>query len=169
MGPTVIKSGDSTHVEAQVARHYWTLMFGPNFYRARMGPSPNHLLNYGYAIIRAAMARALAGNGLLNALGIHHCNQYNPLCLADDMMEPFRPFVDAIVLEMHPQRSQQDTFTKLDKAILLGVLTMDCLWEGQCTTVGNALQRTATSLATCFEQKRTLNLQFPTYHVPPQL
>ena len=164
-----VRSGDSTHLEAQAARNYWTLLLGADFYRSRIGPSPNHLLNYGYAIVRAATARALVGNGLNNALGIHHHNQYNAFCLADDMMEPYRPFVDALVYDMEKQMPLDGTITSSEKAQLLGVLTMDCLWEGQCTTVGNAIQRTASSLATCFEEKTPHTLSFATHYVLSEL
>jgi len=160
-----VRSGDSTHLEAQASRIYWPLLLGGNFYRSRIGPSPNHLLNYGYAIIRSATARALAGNGLNNALGIYHRNQYNAFCLADDLMEPYRPFVDALVYDMEKQTPLDATILSSQKAHLLGVLTIDCLWEGQRTTVGNAIQRTASSLATCFEEKNPYKLSFATHYV----
>ena len=148
-----VNSGDTTNLEAQAAAQYWPALLGPDFYRSPTGPSPNHALNYGYAILRAAMARALAGHGLLNTLGIHHHNQYNAFCLADDLMEPYRPFVDAMVYHMTQEGVLDNTLTKDTKAVLLQVLTMDCVWDDQSTTVGLAMQRTASSLAACFEQK----------------
>ena len=97
-----VKSGDSDNLEARAAAYYWANMFPmlPNFRRGREGESPNNLLNYGYAILRAVVARSLVGSGLLPTLGIHHHNRYNAYCLADDIMEPYRPFVDKLVVEV---------------------------------------------------------------------
>lgn len=97
-----VKSGDSENLEARAAAYYWKNMFPqiPNFVRGREGLPPNNLLNYGYAILRAVVARSLVGSGLLPTLGIHHHNRYNAYCLADDIMEPYRPFVDKLVLEI---------------------------------------------------------------------
>lgn len=96
-----VKSGDTTNCEAQAAAYYWQHLFPdiPGFTRGREGPPPNQLLNYGYAILRAVVARALVASGLLPVAGIHHHNRYNAYCLADDIMEPYRPFVDALVIE----------------------------------------------------------------------
>ncbi len=96
-----VRSGDPDNFESQAARIYWTLIFeDPNFRRKREGESPNHLLNYGYAILRAIFARAICATGLHPSLGIHHHNRYNAFCLADDLMEPFRPIVDQSVLDI---------------------------------------------------------------------
>ncbi len=97
-----VKSGDSDNLEARAAAYYWKNMFPatPNFTRGREGVPPNNLLNYGYAILRAIVARALVGSGLLPTFGIHHHNRYNAYCLADDIMEPYRPFVDKLVVEI---------------------------------------------------------------------
>jgi CRISPR-associated protein Cas1 len=97
-----VKSGDSSNLEARAAAYYWANMFPmlPSFRRGREGQSPNNLLNYGYAILRAVVARSLVGSGLLPTLGIHHHNRYNAYCLADDIMEPYRPFVDKLVVEI---------------------------------------------------------------------
>src|SRR5690606_6046247 len=94
-----VKSGDSDNCEAQASAYYWKHVFPlfPKFRRHREGPPPNNLLNYGYAILRAVVARSLVGSGLLPTLGIHHRNQYNAYCLADDIMEPYRPYVDKVV------------------------------------------------------------------------
>ena len=95
-----VRSGDPDNLEARAAVYYWKNLFGdiPNFIRSRDGVSPNHLLNYGYAILRAVVARSLVASGLLPTLGIHHHNRYNAYCLADDIMEPYRPYVDRLVL-----------------------------------------------------------------------
>ena len=98
----IVKSGDSNNLEARAAAYYWANMFPTikNFRRGREGIAPNNLLNYGYAILRAIVARALVASGLLPTLGIHHHNRYNAYCLADDIMEPYRPFVDKLVLQI---------------------------------------------------------------------
>jgi CRISPR-associated protein Cas1 len=98
----IVKSGDSNNLEARAAAYYWANMFPTisNFRRGREGIAPNNLLNYGYAILRAIVARSLVASGLLPTLGIHHHNRYNAYCLADDIMEPYRPFVDKLVLEI---------------------------------------------------------------------
>ena len=97
-----VKSGDSDNLEARAAAYYWKNVFPmiPDFKRGREGVPPNNLLNYGYAILRAVVARSLVGSGLLPTLGIHHHNRYNAYCLADDIMEPYRPFVDKMVIEI---------------------------------------------------------------------
>lgn len=97
-----VKSGDSDNLEARAAAYYWKNVFPqiPDFKRGREGLPPNNLLNYGYAILRAVVARSLVGSGLLPTLGIHHHNRYNAYCLADDIMEPYRPFVDKMVIEI---------------------------------------------------------------------
>lgn len=98
----IVKSGDSNNLEARAAAYYWANMFPliPEFRRGREGVPPNNLLNYGYAILRAVVARSLVASGLLPTLGIHHHNRYNAYCLADDIMEPYRPFVDKLVVEI---------------------------------------------------------------------
>ncbi|MDT8283065.1 MAG: type II CRISPR-associated endonuclease Cas1 [Gammaproteobacteria bacterium] len=96
---TKVKSGDPENIEAQAAKKYWSLLFGDEFHRNIDEPGINSLLNYGYSIIRAMIARAIVGSGLHPALGVFHKNQYNGLCLADDLMEPFRPWVDWLVFD----------------------------------------------------------------------
>ena len=101
-----VKAGDPDNLEAQAAQKYWRLLFGDDFRRDTDADGINSLLNYGYAIIRAMVARAIVGSGLHPALGVQHSNQYNGLCLADDIMEPFRPWVDLRVFQMaleHPE------------------------------------------------------------------
>ncbi|MCD6374938.1 MAG: type II CRISPR-associated endonuclease Cas1, partial [Caldisericaceae bacterium] len=95
-----VKSGDSDNREGFAARIYWNALFGKAFIRDRYGNPPNMYLNYGYIILRSAVARAVSGSGLLATLGIHHRNRYNAFCLADDLMEPYRPWVDEIVVEL---------------------------------------------------------------------
>lgn len=103
-----VKSGDPENIEAQAAKKYWNLLFGDNFRRNIDEPGINSLLNYGYSIVRAMIARAIVGSGLHPALGIFHKNQYNGLCLADDLMEPFRPWVDWLVFNHVMKNSNED-------------------------------------------------------------
>ena len=95
-----VKSGDVENHEAQAAQHYWPRLFGKSFRRDYEAAGVNALLNYGYAVVRALVARAIVAGGLHPAIGIHHHNQYNALCLVDDLMEPFRPWVDWLVYQM---------------------------------------------------------------------
>ena len=97
-----IRSGDPDNLEARAAAYYWSNLFPhlPGFTRNRDGIPPNNLLNYGYAILRAIIARALVSSGLLPTLGIHHHNRYNAYCLADDIMEPYRPYIDKYIVEI---------------------------------------------------------------------
>jgi CRISPR-associated protein Cas1 len=111
-----VKSGDPDNKEAQAARLYWPRLFNDkDFRRDPEGPFPNNALNYGYAILRSAVARALVGSGLLLTIGIHHHNRYNPFCLADDIMEPFRPYVDEIVYNMYIENNKIEDLNKISK------------------------------------------------------
>lgn len=159
-----VKSGDANNAEATAAAYYWQHLFPAawQFVRHREGPPPNNLLNYGYAIIRASMARALVGAGLLPTLGIFHKNKYNAYCLADDMMEPYRPFVDAIVRGIINQTSQVQTLTPQFKNTLLSLPTLDVTINNDKSPLMIAMQRTAASLAKCYygEQRKIV---YPTF------
>lgn len=146
-----VKSGDTTNEEAQASRRYWSKLFGENFIREREGMPPNPSLNYGYAILRAAVARALCGSGLLPTLGIFHHNKYNHYCLADDIMEPYRPFVDKMVWEQKEKYSDYHNLTTERKAELLGVLSCDVLLKEEKSPLMIAISQTTASLAKCFE------------------
>ncbi len=146
-----VKSGDSDNREGYAARLYWPRLFGYDFKRLREGLPPNNMLNYGYAIVRAAVARALAGSGLLNTLGIHHRNRYNAFCLADDMMEAYRPFVDAVVYELNANFPEQDDLTKDLKMELLSILSCDCKMNDETKPLMLAMQSTSASLAKCYK------------------
>ncbi|GAA0523940.1 type II CRISPR-associated endonuclease Cas1 [Chitinophaga japonensis] len=150
-----VKSGDSENTEAQAAVYYWKKVFPDflEFKRERHGNPPNNLLNYGYAILRAVVARSLVGSGLLPTLGIFHRNQYNAYCLADDIMEPYRPFVDKAVCEIIRMNGKFLELGPTMKKQLLGVPAMDVLLGGQKSPLMNAVQRTTASLAKCFEGK----------------
>lgn len=147
-----VVSGDAQNCEAQAAAIYWPTLFEtvPAFVRDRYGEPPNHLLNYGYAILRAMMARALVASGLLLALGIHHRNKYNPFCLADDIMEPYRPFVDALVCNLCDEGWDEEQLSIEQKTRLLGIATMDVRIDGQRSPLWNAVIRSAQSLQRCF-------------------
>lgn len=148
-----VKSGDSENHEAQAATYYWKHLFPQflEFRRERFGPPPNNLLNYGYAILRAMVARSLVGSGLLPTLGIHHRNQYNSYCLADDIMEPYRPFVDQVVCGIIRQNGKFLEMTPSMKVELLKIPQMDVIIKGQKSPMFTAIQRTTSSLSKCFE------------------
>lgn len=150
-----VKSGDTENHEAQAAVYYWKNIF-PNFLefrRERFGAPPNNLLNYGYAILRAMVARSLIGSGLLPTLGIHHRNQYNAYCLADDIMEPYRPYVDQTVCNIIRQNGNFLEITPKMKVELLKIPQIDVKMDGQKSPMLNAIQRTTSSLAKCYEGK----------------
>ena len=147
-----VLSGDTDNREAVAASYYWKHIFDFNFKRDRYGNYPNSFLNYGYIILRAAVARALAGSGLLTTLGIHHHNKYNAFCLADDIMEPYRPLVDAKVIEIMSNYEEQDLTTPI-KAELLKVLTETVYFENNKSPLMVGLETTASSLQQCFSGK----------------
>jgi len=151
-----VKSGDSENCEAKAAGYYWRNLFPAflAFRRERYGPPPNNLLNYGYAILRAVVARSLVASGLLPTLGIFHRNQYNAYCLADDIMEPYRPYVDKIVCDIVRMNGQYLQMTQDMKKQLLGIPAIDIMQEGKKGPLMNGVQRTTASLAQCFEGKR---------------
>lgn len=150
-----VKSGDSENHEAKAAAYYWKRVFPDflEFSREREGLPPNNLLNYGYAILRALVARSLTASGLLPTLGIHHRNQYNPYCLADDIMEPYRPFVDKVVCHIIRGNGKFLEMTPSMKKTFLEIPAMDVEIDGQKSPLMNAVQRTTASLAKCYEGK----------------
>lgn len=146
-----VKSGDTGNEEAQASRHYWDCLFKEEFYRRRHGPPPNNMLNYGYTVLRAAVARALMGSGLLPTLGIHHRNRYNSYCLADDVMEPYRPYVDLSVWELvETGRGGQENLSTEIKAELLDILSCDIMINDRKRPLMVGLSETTASLARCF-------------------
>lgn len=148
-----VKSGDGDNMEARAAAFYWKTVFPQyeSFNRDRYGPAPNNLLNYGYAILRAIMARALVGSGLLPTFGIHHHNRYNAYCLADDIMEPYRPFVDKLVLDIINEGNPCPQLTREIKARLLGIPVLDVEIDGHRSPLIIAATTTTASLSKCFE------------------
>jgi len=155
-----VRSGDPANVEAEASRRYWPLLFAdPGFRRERFVEDQNRLLNYGYAVLRAIMARAVCAAGLHPSLGLHHHNRYDAFRLADDLMEPFRPIVDrmvAIYCEAHGPSAPLD---KNAKAVLIGALMGRFAVEGEERTLFDIAARTAASLVAVFAGKRkTLTL-----------
>jgi len=155
-----VRSGDPDNLEAQGARRYWSLLFGPEFRRDRQGNGVNAMLNYGYTILRAATARAVVAAGLHPTIGIHHSNQGNAMRLVDDLMEPFRPMIDLKVWQLNKeQESHIDTETK---RALVHVLYHDMLTAAGVTPMIVCIQRLATSLAQTFMgEKKQLELPLP--------
>jgi CRISPR-associated protein Cas1 len=147
-----VKSGDPGNVEGRAAAYYWDNIFsGAIFLRHRFGEHPNNLLNYGYAVLRAIVARSLIASGLFPSIGIHHRNKYNPYCLADDIMEPFRPYVDSIVLDIIQEEPGLEELTPEIKKKLLQIAVMDVVIDGKSNPLMVGVQRTTASLASCFE------------------
>jgi CRISP-associated protein Cas1 len=142
-----VRSGDPANIEAQAARHYWKPLLGSGFSRHREGKPPNNLLNYGYTVLRAIVARAICGTGLHPTLGLHHKNKYNAFALADDLMEPYRPLVDQSVLEYLSQNDLTEDINRDCKAKLLGMLHRQLYFDGKKEVVQIAIQHTAESLS----------------------
>ena len=151
-----VKSGDSEHHEATAAAFYWKNIFPifPSFKREREGIPPNNLLNYGYAILRAVVARNIVASGLLPTFGIFHKNQYNAYCLADDIMEPYRPFVDKTVWDIVRMNGSFLEITPGMKKQLLNIPAMDVMINEEKSPLMVAVQKTTASLAKCFEGKQ---------------
>lgn len=148
-----VTSGDPKNYEGRAAAYYWKTLFGnysEGFVRGRFEAEPNNLLNYGYAVLRAVVARSLVASGLLPTLGIHHHNRYNAYALADDMMEPYRPYVDQIVLEIMDAFDDIETLTPELKKELLQIPAIDISIEGQKSPLMIGMQQTTASLAACF-------------------
>lgn len=151
-----VRSGDPDNVEGHAAAYYWRYFFNnitglENFTRNREGMSPNNLLNYGYAILRAVVARALVTSGLLPTLGIHHHNRYNAYCLADDIMEPYRPYVDELVFAIVKEQGVDNLqLTTTLKAQLLSIPTLDVVIGGKRSPLMVAATQTTASLYKCF-------------------
>jgi len=179
-----VKSGDTENCEGVAAAYYWKNIFSEynlsieeseqsenqiseedaeeNFKRHRYGNPPNNYLNYGYAILRGTVARSVVCAGLLPTLGIHHHNRYNAYCLADDLMEPYRPFVDKIVLSIIDEFGLIKDLTKEIKAKLLTIPAIDVIMDGEKSPLMVATQRTANSLVKCYNNEQR-KLIYPEY------
>jgi len=142
-----VRSGDISNIEGHASQYYWPLLFGKKFRRRRDGLPPNNLLNYGYAVLRASVARALCGAGLHPSFGVHHHNRYNAYCLADDVMEPFRPLVDNVVWQLFG--NGETSITQESKLELLGVLSRNVDAGKTKGPLMVSLHHTAASLLHC--------------------
>lgn len=163
-----VRSGDTDNFEARGAAYYWNVLFeGQEFRRDRFGPPPNHLFNYGYAILRAVIARALVGSGLFPTFGVHHKNQYNAYCLADDVMEPYRPIVDWYILNHVHEMEVGEELSREWKLHLLKIPTLDVMLEKERRPLLIAASMTASSLIKVFEgkEKKVLLPHFPAHVV----
>lgn len=146
-----VRSGDADNMEARAAVYYWKTIFpnDPCFIRDREDEGANALLNYGYAILRAVVARALVGAGLLPTLGIHHHNRYNAYCLADDIMEPYRPYVDKLVVEML-EDGAEDKLNATNKVKLLNIPVIEVKINEKRSPLMIAVSQTVSSLVKCY-------------------
>lgn len=147
-----VKSGDSENMEARAAVYYWQNAFPmvESFTRSREGVFPNNFLNYGYAILRAVVARALVSSGLLTTLGIHHRNKYNAFCLADDVMEPYRPYVDRLVMELCERYGECEELSRELKVELLKIPVLDVVINNKRSPLMVAVSTTTASLQRCY-------------------
>lgn len=151
-----VRSGDPENLEAQGSQRYWRRLFGRSFRRHREGDPPNNLLNYGYMAIRAAMARALCGTGLLPTVGLHHRNRYNPFCLADDLIEPYRPFVDWRVRNLVANKDAPESLDREAKQALLSLFNETIEINGRHSPLFLAVYSTAASLNDSFKKDELL-------------
>jgi CRISPR-associated protein Cas1 len=157
-----VKSGDATNIEGQAARRYWLGLFGTSFKRTPMAEDAvNRLLNYGYAVLRAIIARAVVSTGLHPSLGIHHHNRYDAFCLADDLMEPFRPYVDAAAKSLIEENGPEVPLDKESKGkIITAIAYRRFKIDGDSRSLFDVASRLAASLADIYLGKRT-KLEFP--------
>ncbi len=161
-----VRSGDPDNIEAQAARRYWPLLMGDEFRRDRAAGGANALLNYGYTVLRAGVARAVASAGLHPSLGLHHVNRGNPMCLVDDLMEPFRPLIDFLVKRLLAKGENE--VTPSAKATLASVLSLDMATRLGTTPVTTCLERMVLSVAIAFETGRP-SLDIPESALPMEL
>ena len=153
-----VKSGDLTNMEGIAAQHYWKYIISLDFLRQRFGDSPNQFFNFGYSVLRSIVARAIVETGLLPVLGIFHKNKYNPYCLADDMMEPYRPFVDWLVMDWLTRNPETEDLTKEFKAHILQIATKDVKIDGKTRPLMVAVKTTVSSLYKCYTgEKRQIS------------
>ena len=159
-----VRSDDADNNEAQAAAYYWKNIFPnlPDFTRDKERTPPNNLLNYGYAILRAVIARALVGSGLLPVYGIHHHNRYNAYCLADDIMEPYRPFVDDLVIKTTNKKEIPAELTTELKQEMLMIPVLDVLIGGKRSPLMIAAGQTTASLAKCYNGE-SRNIAYPSF------
>ena len=156
---TKVKSGDITNIEAFVSKQYWGLLF-ENFKR-HSDTKHNAALDYGYAIVRGTLAKYISSSGLIPCLGIHHCNELNSFNLVEDLIEPFRPFVDLLVSKLDTLTNPE--LSKDDKAYLLNILNMQCQYKGEQITVQNACERICQTFVKSIDKNNTNMLELPQF------
>ncbi len=160
-----VRSGDVGNLESRAAVFYWKSIFNiDGFLRNTEEPGLNQWLNYGYSILRSIAARSLVGSGLYPSVGIFHRNKYNAYCLADDIMEPYRPFVDKIVLDLKNQGCDINQFTRGIKTKLLEIPTLDVKMDGKMSPLMIAMSRTTSSLADCYMGKLR-KIRYPEFYL----
>jgi CRISPR-associated protein Cas1 len=157
---TSVRSGDTANVEARAARRYWVTLFGSDFRRDRNAAGHNRLLNYGYAVLRASVSRAIVAAGLHPTIGLHHHNRYNSFCLADDLMEPYRPIVDRAVAKLVDRDDEVPELTQIARAELLKALIAPLRIGGELRSLFDALAKTTASLVQCIAAEHG-QLQLP--------
>lgn len=153
-----VQSGDVDNLEAQGAKKYWSLLFGNKFIRDRQARGVNAMLNYGYAIIRSGVARSIIGAGMHPTFGIFHKNRFNPMCLVDDLMEPYRPIIDWEVYKLN-KVGTKELNGEIKKKLCL-TLSYDCSFNDKATPISAAINHTAQSLSLCY-QGALKKLNFP--------
>ncbi|OPC00161.1 subtype II CRISPR-associated endonuclease Cas1 [Elizabethkingia meningoseptica] len=151
-----VKSGDISNMEGIAAQHYWKYLISPDFLRDRFGDVPNPFFNFGYTVLRSIVARAIVETGLLPVLGIFHKNKYNPYCLADDLMEPYRPYVDGLVMAYIQNNPDAEELTKEVKAHLLKIATQDVKIDKLTRPLLVAVKMTVISLYKCYTGEKRL-------------
>lgn len=158
-----VASGDSGNVEASAARHYWGRLW-PHFRRDDAGDRRNMMLNYGYAVVRSAVARSLVASGLLPAFGLHHASVSNGFNLADDLVEPFRPFVDILVWRTRDEGApSREDMTLEDRRIMAGILLTNARLGDETVNLLTASERAASSLVRSFQMAALANLELPSF------
>ncbi len=153
-----VKSGDASNMEGIAAQHYWKHLISLDFLRNRFGDSPNHLFNFGYIVLRSIVARAIVETGLLPVLGIFHKNKYNPYCLADDIMEPYRPFVDRLVMNWLEQNPKNEELDRDYKAHILKMASVDVKIDGKVRPLMVAIKMSVSSLYKCYTGEKRMIL-----------
>jgi len=162
-----VRSGDPDNIEAQAARRYWPLLMGEEFRRDRSAEGVNSLLNYGYTVLRSLSARTVVAAGLHPSIGIHHANRGNAFALADDLIEPFRPLVDLVTVQLAARECVE--VSPSVKRMFAGLIALDLPGEDGTTTVSGAATRLAQSLARCFETGKVADLVLPRFPSPIEL
>jgi CRISPR-associated protein Cas1 len=156
-----VRSGDSDNIEARAAALYFKELLPDRPFTRRSDDLPNHLLDYGYAIIRAAIARQLCAIGFIPQLGLHHCSLSNAYNLADDLIEPYRPFVDVLMVKVLDGRDSTAAFEVDDRRKLVSLLDREVVMNGETHTLFNAITLSVASLKTALKTENPKALHFP--------